>query len=98
VRICVLKVAQIVDGRWGFVSISGELVINPQFERAEVFAEGLAAIRLDKWGHVDGSGKFVINPQFDEAASFANGLARVKMGGRTGYINTTGNFIWNPAK
>jgi hypothetical protein len=47
---------------------------------------------------VDKSGKLVINPQFDEAMSFANGLARVKMGGRTGYINATGKYVWNPTK
>src|ERR1019366_7878495 len=70
----------VVDGRWGFVSNSGELVINPQFERADVFAEGLAAVRLDKWGYVDVSGKVAINPQFDKADVFSEGLAAVKIG------------------
>ena len=29
---------------WGFVDNSGALVINPQFERAEPFANNLAAV------------------------------------------------------
>jgi hypothetical protein len=40
----------------------------------------------------------VINPQFDEAAPFADGLARVKTGGRYGYINDSGKYVWNPSK
>jgi hypothetical protein len=50
-----------------------------------------------RWGFIDKSGKIVINPQFDEAMAFADGLARVKVGHKTGYINTAGKYIWNPA-
>ena len=74
-------------------------MINPQFDEAAAFSEGLAAVRQSgHWGFVNPSGKFVINPQFDEAASFTNALARVKVGGRTGYIDASGKYIWNPAK
>src|ERR1035437_3884839 len=71
----------VVNGRWGFVDKSGKLVINPQFDRAEVLAERLAAVRLGRWGYVDVSGKVVINPQFDKADVFSDGLAAVKLGG-----------------
>ena len=71
----------VVDGRSGFVSNSGELVINPQFDKADVFSEGQAAVRLDKWGYVDGAGKMTINPQFDKADAFSDGLAAVRIGG-----------------
>src|ERR1035437_2624563 len=54
----------VVGDRWGFADKSGKLVINPQFERAEPFASGLAEVRLDKWGYVNDSGKMVLNPQF----------------------------------
>jgi hypothetical protein len=47
---------------------------------------------------VNPDSKLVINPQFDEAASFTNSLARVKVGGRTGYIDASGKYTWNPAK
>ena len=43
----------VVGDRWGFADKSGSLVINPQFERAEPFASGLAEVRLDKWGYVN---------------------------------------------
>jgi hypothetical protein len=47
---------------------------------------------------VDKTGKFVVNPQFDEAMSFDNGLARVKFSHKTGYVDLTGKYVWNPAK
>src|ERR1035441_6208609 len=77
----------VVGGRWGFVNKSGETVINPQFDRAEVFAEGLAPVRMGRWGYVDASGKVVINPQFDKAGVFSDGLAAVKLGGGPGPLN-----------
>src|ERR1039457_842039 len=71
----------------GFVATSktGQIVINPQFDGADAFSEGLAAVRIGddktgKWGFIDGTEKFVINPQFDFAFSFAEGLARVRGG------------------
>src|ERR1019366_3772670 len=71
----------VVNDRWGFANKSGETVINPQFDRAEVFAEGLAPVRMGRWGYVDTSGKVVINPQFDKAGVFSDGLAAVRLGG-----------------
>src|SRR5664279_1646593 len=71
----------VAGGRWGYVNKSGETVINPQFDRAEVVAEGLAPVKMGRWGYVDASGKVVINPQFDKADVFSEGLAAVKLGG-----------------
>ena len=71
----------VVNDRWGFINKSGETVINPQFDKADVFAEGLAPVRMGRWGYVDASGKVVINPQFDKADVFSDGLAAVKLGG-----------------
>lgn len=32
-------------GKWGYINRSGEVVIKPQFDSAEPFAEGLALVR-----------------------------------------------------
>ena len=74
----------VVNGRWGFVNKSGETVINPQFDRAEGFAEGLAPVRMGRWGYVDSSGKIAVVPQFDKADVFSEGLAAVRLGGGGG--------------
>ena len=80
----------VIGDRWGFADQSGKVVINPQFERAEPFASGLAEVRLDKWGYVNASGKMAVNPQFDKAGPFCDGLAAVVVGGHCGYVNPEG--------
>ena len=84
----------VVGGRWGFVNQSGETVINPQFDRAEVFAEGLAPVKMGRWGYVDPAGKVAINPQFDRADQFSEGLAAVKLGGGPGAFDNP--RPWSP--
>ena len=75
----------VVGGRWGFTDKSGATVINPQFDHAQVFAEGLAPVRTGRWGYVNESGSIVINPQFDDAGVFSEGLAAVRpLGGGPG--------------
>ena len=70
---------------------TGTIVINPQFDNALLFSEGLAAASIgDKWGFIDKTGSVVINPQFEDAYPFSEGLAAVRIGdsqtGRWGYI------------
>ena len=64
---------------------TGKFIINPQFDYADDFSEGLAAVRVGdrntgKWGYIDKKGKFVINPRFDWAFPFSEGLAVVRIG------------------
>ncbi len=70
---------------------TGRVVINPQFDAALRFADGLAAVRIGeesagKWGYIDKQGKMVVNAQFDSAEQFAEGLAAVRNGDKWGYI------------
>jgi WG containing repeat len=53
--------------QYGYVDVSGKTIINPQFNRALDFCEGLAPVQaanLDKWGYIDITGQFVVTPQF----------------------------------
>lgn len=39
------------NGKWGFVNNDGKTVIEPKFDEAMSFSNGLAAVRSgDKWG------------------------------------------------
>ena len=50
--------------RWGFVNTDGEEVIPAQYEEANNFSEGLAAVKVDGlWGFIDTTGEMVIEPQ-----------------------------------
>lgn len=76
-----LSVIAIKNGdilKFGYIDKSGKLTINPQFDDAHDFSEGLAAVEINgKWGYIDKTGKFVINPTFDIADDFSGGLAKV---------------------
>jgi len=78
------------------------IVIEPQFNDAGSFSEGLAAVKINgEWGFIDKTGKLIIEPQFDRAGSFFEGLAAVNIGGKFNeekYLFEGGKwgFIRNP--
>jgi hypothetical protein len=64
---------QINNDKWGFINTSGNFVIPAQFDDANSFSEGLAAVKVgDKWGYIDKTGQLKIKPQFDNALYFYN--------------------------
>ena len=58
-------------GKWGFVDTKGEVKIEPTYDEAKSFSNGLAAVcKGDKWGFIDLSGKLVIDYMFIDADYF----------------------------
>jgi hypothetical protein len=89
--------------KWGFIDKSGQLVIAPQYESAEAFSEGLAAInQCDRTFFIDRTGKKIVLGEFNYASSFRGGLSRVdvetKDGWVWGYIDRGGQMVWGPVK
>jgi hypothetical protein len=90
----------------GYVGESGALVIEPKFNRASQFSEGLAAVGVGEnddvmtYGYIDKTGSWVIQPQFWSANPFSEGLARVavktKEGVKVGFIDKTGAWVIQP--
>ena len=99
-------------GRWGYVNHDGQLVIQPQFDRAGYFASGLAPATLgDRTGFIDSSGSFAFLLEYDDAPGFLTGddeddlyiapsdVSRFWTKDRKfGYVNTAGRVIWGPVK
>ncbi|NLE11775.1 MAG: WG repeat-containing protein [Actinobacteria bacterium] len=93
-----------VDGKWGYIDSAGVVKIQPQFDSAWEFSEGLALVASvedgsTKHGYVDTSGRFVIRPQFAYAEDFSEGMAVVgeldDAGNPSlcGYIDTSGSLV-----
>jgi len=71
--------------KWGFIDKTGKIVIEPQFEIAWAFGEGLAPVKKDgKWGYMDNTGKIIIETKYDQVGEFSDGLAWVCTGDCTG--------------
>jgi len=53
------------NGKWGYIDETGIIIINPQYDTASEFFEGLALIEIGgKKGYIDKTGKKVISPEF----------------------------------
>jgi len=86
-------------GQYGYRNEAGEMVIEPQFDRAWHFRDDRARVRLDgQWGYIDTSGAWVVEPQFDRAWDFRGGLALVQVEDRYGYIDRDGTYVWEPTR
>lgn len=73
--------------------IAGNFVIQPQFDYAKSFSDGMAWVKIGrKWGAVDKTGKLVISPQYYEHYPFSEGLALVTIGGKYRYLDKQGNI------
>jgi hypothetical protein len=82
-------------GKWGFMDKTARVVIEPKYDLAGWFSEGLAAVMVEgKWGYIDPSGKFVIEPKFDAAGWFEGGRAQVQLGDQWEYIDRSGRVVW----
>ncbi|WP_096202047.1 WG repeat-containing protein [Bacillus sp. FJAT-45350] len=83
--------------KWGYMNKQAEMIIEPQYESAQPFSEGLALIKLNqKWGFINQKGLQVIAPQFDLASSFSEGIAWVEVDGKWGAINREGELVIEP--
>ena len=72
-------------------------ILDPIFENAKDFSEGLAAVRIDGlWGYIDISGEIVISPQFQNAGAFDQGLAIAGTVENLGVIDKSGTSIVEP--
>ena len=80
--------------KYGFIEQDGSYLVEPRFERAESFSEGLAVvIENGKYGFIYRTGKIVIEPKYIWASSFENGVARVRDENKDCYINIKGEII-----
>lgn len=86
-----------VRGRWGYVDTQGEWVVEPRYERADPFREGVASVRKGEkqYGWIDRAGAEAIPFRFDVGDSFHEGLARATLPGRPGwsYVDRQGEVV-----
>lgn len=82
-------------GKYGYVDRKGNVVIEPHFDNAKSFSEGLAWAEKDgKSGYIDRTGIFVIELDAKDGEPFTDGFARVRMGDQNyDIINKKGEVV-----
>lgn len=83
-------------GRFGYINPKGEYVINPQFDDATMFREGIARVKKDgKYGYILPDGSYLCNPVYVEATIFHEGVAwTVKEKGAPVAIDRSGKELF----
>ena len=84
-----------LDGKYGFIDKTGQVVIDVKYNHMSSFHEGLAWIKKTngKYGFVDQKFREIIECKYDITDHFSEGLAPVKYCGKWGFIDKTGNTI-----
>lgn len=85
-----------IEEKWGYINSSGKIVIEPLFDRAMRFSEGLARVSVGlNEGFIDASGKFVIEAKYRCASDLSEGLIAVSKTCETpwGYLNPKAEMV-----
>lgn len=91
------KLFQAENGLWGYKGYLGDIVIEPQFQKARSFRENLAAVQKSgQWGYINPKGVYVIKPLYNTAMSFQAGYAKVALHNLWGMVNSAGKVTIKP--
>lgn len=83
-----------VPGRYGYIDKTGKFLIEPRFQFAGRFREGLAAVEVArKWGLIDKHGNEVVSPRFEKVGELSEGLAVLSVNGKWGYLDASGTMV-----
>lgn len=64
------------DGKWGFADRQGQVIVEPAYDMAEPFFDGMAAVRIGElWGFINQKGDLAIAARYSAVSWFDDGLA-----------------------
>ena len=85
------------DRTFGYIDKSGTEVIQPVYEWAGDFEDGIACIMQGgKMGAINTSGKMVIMPLYDQLTSIGNGCVLYSESNKYGLMSTNGTQLTSP--
>lgn len=76
--------------KWGYMNISGELVIKTKYDEAYPFENNRGRVKMNgKYGFINKKGEVKIDLKYEHVADFINGVAILSVG--IFYLDTLGN-------
>lgn len=93
-----LAVFKNLEGFYGYIDLSGKVVISPQYWLALSFRDGVAFVAEKKEGRIragaiDSKGKRLFQATFENLAVFHNNLFAAKKDGKWAYLNEKGEKL-----
>jgi hypothetical protein len=89
-----------VDAKWGLIDVSGTWIRQPEFRDIAAFDpenENLMWAQADTgWGLIRPDGTWALEPAFQYKLALSDDRAEVWRGGKTGYIDRTGQMVIPP--
>ena len=86
-----------VGERWGYIDLSGRMVIPAQYDEALSFFADLGAVKVGElWGYINRNGQMVIPPRFERASTFYDNPAPVMLDGQWVFIAVNGDVVLRP--
>lgn len=83
--------------KYGFVNKADEWVIQPIYEDADKFKDGIAHMYMNKkTGLISETGVILFEPKFDDIEKFKDNIAIVKDNKKYGFIDNTGKVLSEP--
>ncbi|HEY8365263.1 MAG TPA: WG repeat-containing protein [Haloplasmataceae bacterium] len=87
-----------IDNKWGYITRSGQVLINPTYLEAYPYVHNnLARVKLfanNYYNFIDKNGQLLNNQKYKEANDFYQGFAMVSFGeGKEGLINSNGIMV-----
>lgn len=85
------------NGRYGYVTTEGRVVVECCFDRAREFSEGAAAVCVEgRWGFIGPDGVWLRKPEYVDCGDFSEGIVAVCIDGRWSYADTTFRLLSRP--
>ena len=90
--------------KWGYIDTTGKVVIEPIFDNAYDFSEGMAVVSkvdtterniINYYGYINKQGKIAISLLYSEATDFSGGLAMLRIDSTCIGIDKYGNEIFS---
>lgn len=86
------------NGKWGFISPAGRVVIQPEYDEVEDFIDGFCLVKKgDRWGVIDKTGKPVHDCEYDSISAFDTGIAYAMKDEVSFYLYDTGKKAQLPS-
>ena len=81
--------------KFGYIDTEGRVRIQPKYQLARPFSEGLAAVAKDvnHWGYIDADDNIVVDFTLESAWPHSEGLGSCGVAGDCHYFDTTGKEV-----